>query len=205
MSDGPGDDRRTAFEELLFEHLAPAQAFARRLTRDPAEAEDLVQEAALRAYRFFDRFERGTNFKAWLFRIVKNTFVNAYRKRKARPLEADFERLAEGYESLVDETRVTRLRSPEEALGDAVLVDEIQAGLDDLPDEYRGVVHLCLVEGFSYKEAAQVLEVPVGTIMSRLHRGRKALQARLLEQARDRGLLAGGDESQDAAREEDPR
>jgi RNA polymerase sigma-70 factor (ECF subfamily) len=175
-----------------------------RLTRDAADADDLVQEATLRAYRFFDRFERGTNFKAWLFRIVKNTFINLYRKTKARPEDAGFDLIADGYEGLVDETRVARLRNPEEALADAVMVEQVQEGLEAMPEEYRLVVHLCLLEGFSYGETAEALEVPVGTVMSRLHRGRKHLQARLLTQARERGLLAGENGEEDAAGERRP-
>lgn len=197
MSDALSPARRLEYEELVFEHLGSMQAFALRLSRDPAEADDLVQETCLRAYRFFDRFERGTNVKAWLFRILKNTFINAYRQKRTRPHSVDFDDIAGGYEQLIDDTRVARLQNPEEALGEAVMLKDVEAGLAEMPEEYRLVVHLCLLEGFTYQESADTLDIPVGTVMSRLHRGRKFLQARLVEHARSRGLVA--DEREDPA------
>jgi RNA polymerase sigma-70 factor (ECF subfamily) len=188
VTEAAADRARREFEELVLEHLGSLHGFALTLTRNAADAEDLVQDAVVRAYRFFHRFERGTNVRAWLFRIVRNTFINAYRKRRARPAESRFEAIAGAYEQLIDETRVLRLPNPEEALSDALVLDDVRRGLDDMPEEYRAVVHLCLLEGFSYRETAEALDVPVGTVMSRLHRGRKRLQAALLEHARHRGL-----------------
>ncbi len=197
MSDGLSPSRRLEYEQLVFEHLGSMQAFALRLARDPADADDLVQEACLRAYRFFDRFERGTNIKAWLFRILKNTFINAYRKKRSQPHSMDFDEIAGTYEQLIDDTRVSRLQNPEEALGNSVMLEDVQAGMGEMPEEYRVVVHLCLIEGFTYQESADTLDIPIGTVMSRLHRGRKFLQVRLLEHARTRGLVAR--ETEDSA------
>lgn len=191
-------DRRDEFEELAFEHLSALHAFAQRLTGNPARAEDLVQETYLRAYRFFDRFERGTNAKAWLFRILKNAFINEYRRAKAQPSHVDFDKLEGIHEAVVDDFQAARLENPEEALDRTLLSDEVSEALDDLPEEYRLVVLLCLVQGFTYQETADALEVPIGTVMSRLHRGRKLLQARLLEQARSRGFTTVNGEAADA-------
>jgi RNA polymerase sigma-70 factor (ECF subfamily) len=183
----PGD--RAEFERLIMEHLGSLQAFARRLTRDGNEAEDIVQESCLRAWRFFDKFQQGTNFKAWVFRILKNTFINMYRKKKAQPVQVDFDKVEGTYETLLDDTRVTRLESPEEALEGALVMEDVERGLCEMPEEYRMVVSCCLVEGFTYRETADALDVPIGTVMSRLHRGRRFLQARLLIHARERGLV----------------
>jgi len=195
--------RRGEFEALAFEHLGALHAFARRLTHDAADAEDLVQEALLKAFRAFDGFQRGSNAKAWLFRILKNTFITEWRKKKVRPTTVDFDVVADRHDALLDELQVLRLENPEEALDRAVLAEDVEDGLRDMATEYRLVVVLCLVQGFTYQEAADALEVPIGTVMSRLHRGRKFLQARLLEQARERGLagLAGtGETAGDVAR-----
>jgi RNA polymerase sigma-70 factor (ECF subfamily) len=177
------------------------QAFALRLSRNPADADDLVQEACLRAYRFFDRFERGTNIKAWLFRILKNTFINSYRKKRAQPHSMDFDDISGTYEQLIDDTRVSRLQNPEEALHDSVMLADVEDGMGEMPAEYRVVVHLCLLEGFTYQESADTLDIPIGTVMSRLHRGRKFLQARLLEHARSRGLVPRASEEPAASPE----
>jgi RNA polymerase sigma-70 factor, ECF subfamily len=179
---------RNEFEELAFVHLPALHSFAYRLTRNPKDAEDLVQETFLRAYRFFDKFERGTNMKAWLFRILKNTFINEYRRRRAQPAEVDFDKLEGVYERQLEELSGVRVENPETALDRTLMTEDIEEALGTMPEEYRMVVLLCLVEGFTYQEAADSLEIPVGTVMSRLHRGRKHLQARLLEHARARGF-----------------
>ena len=200
---GQGAARRGEFEVLAFEHLGALHAFARRLTHDPAEAEDLVQDALLRAYRAFDSFQTGSNAKAWLFRILKNSFINDWRKKEVRPTAVDFDAVVERHDELLDELQVLRLENPEEALDRAVLAEDVEDGLRDMAVEYRQVVVLCLVQGFTYQEAADALEIPIGTVMSRLHRGRKFLQGRLMEQARDRGLVrvpGAAERASDAAR-----
>jgi len=198
--------RRGEFEALAFENLGALHAFARRLTHDAADAEDLVQDTLLRAYRAFDGFQRGSNAKAWLFRILKNSFINDWRKKKVRPTAVDFDAVADRHDGLVEELGMLRLPNPEEALDRAVLAEDVEEGLAAMVVEYRLVVLLCLVQGFTYQEAADALEIPIGTVMSRLHRGRKFLQAHLLEQARERGLVrtAGAAETAGNARGEPP-
>ena len=185
----PDPESRRRFEALLFEQLPVLHAVARRLTRNPSDADDLVQEACLRAYRFFDRFEPGTNFRAWIIRILKNLFINDWHSRQAAPALVDFEAAELSYEH--DTSRLSTLAAlgdPEAALDRVLIAEDFEAAIGAMPAEYRMVVTLCLVEGFSYKEAADALEIPIGTVMSRLHRGRKHLQARLLDQARARGI-----------------
>lgn len=186
-------DRRDEFEEVALAHLQPLYNLAVNLTRNRKDAEDLVQETYLRAYRFFDSYEPGTNVKAWLFRILRNTFINRYRAAKARPEEVDFARVEMAYERIVDDefVRKRQPRSPEDLVMNGVLDEEIQQGLAALPEEYRSVVILALVEEMSYKEIASALSIPLGTVMSRLHRGRKMLQASLVDYARRKGIISG--------------
>jgi RNA polymerase sigma-70 factor (ECF subfamily) len=166
---------------------------ALNLTRNRKDAEDLVQESYLRAFRFFDSYRPGTHIKAWLFRILRNTFINRYRAKKARPDEVDFAKIEAAYEQAVDSEflRNSRLPSPETAVMDQVLDEEVQQAISDLPEEYRSVVLMALVEEMSYKEIAAAMSVPLGTVMSRLHRGRKMLQGALLEYVRRKGIVRG--------------
>jgi RNA polymerase sigma-70 factor (ECF subfamily) len=191
VASGPPHQRRDEFEEVALPHLEALFNLALNLTRNPKDAEDLVQETYLRAYRFFDSYETGTHIKAWLFRILRNTFINRYRSRKARPEEVDFGKIEATYEQMIEDTfiRDRTPPSPEEIVMDGVLDDEIRQALDRLPEEYRTVVLLALLEEMSYKEIAAALSIPLGTVMSRLHRGRKMLQASLLEFARRKGIL----------------
>lgn len=193
MSHTPPHERREEFEEIALEHLTPLFNLALNLTRNRKDAEDLVQETYLRAYRFFDSYQPGTHIKAWLFRILRNTFINRYRAKKARPDEVDFSKVELAYERVVDEQFLQAHRpvSPEEALMNGVLDEEIETAMARLPEEYRSVVILALVEDLSYKEIASLLSIPLGTVMSRLHRGRKMLQSQLLEYARKKGILSG--------------
>jgi len=164
---------------------------ALRMTRNAADAEDLVQETYLRAYRGYDNFTEGTNLRAWLFRILTNTYINRYRAKQRRPQETE---LADA-EDLYLYKRISGLdvasRSAEDTLFELFTDDEVKAALEDLPEAFRLPVLLADVEGFSYKEIAEMLEVPVGTVMSRLHRGRKAMQKALIDFATERGLLNG--------------
>ncbi len=181
--------RRQQFEGLLFEHLPVMHAVARRLTRSATDAEDLVQETCLRAYRFFDGFEPGTNFRAWLLRILKNGFINAWHQRQSSPRVESLDLSEEAWQHHVASVAYSPFTSdPESELGRTLLREDIDEALASLPVEFRMVVILCLLEGFSYQETAEVLEIKIGTVMSRLHRGRKALQARLLSAARARGF-----------------
>lgn len=163
---------------------------ALRLTNNPADAEDLVQETYLRAYRSYDSFQEGTNLRAWLFRILTNAHINRYRARKRRPDETELDDVEDLYlyRRLRDETNFGR--SAEDQLMELFSEAEVVAAVEALPEAYRMAVLLADVEGFSYKEIAEILEIPVGTVMSRLHRGRKALQKELYEFAATRGLVA---------------
>jgi len=165
---------------------------ALRLTRNRAEAEDLVQEAYLRAFRFHDRYEPGTQIRAWLFRILRNTFVNRYRATKARPDEVEFDKVEAVYDRVVDAAfGGGEAPTPEEIVLNDLVDPEIDEAIAALPEEYRTVVVLALVEDLAYREIADVLAIPVGTVMSRLHRGRKLLQARLIDLAARRGIVRG--------------
>ena len=172
-------------------HMEALFNLAFHLTRNRKDAEDLVQETYLRAYRFFDSYKPGTHIKAWLFRILRNTFINRYRSAKIRPEEVDFGKVEETYERIVDEDflRKHQPMSPEQAVMHGVLDEEVQSAMDAIPDEYRIVVVMALVEEMSYKEIAAALSIPLGTVMSRLHRGRKLLQGSLVGYARRRGIL----------------
>jgi len=174
-------------------HLRALFNLGLKLTHDPKDAEDLVQETYLRAYRFFDSYESGTHIKAWLFRILRNTFINRYRAAKARPEEVDFEKIEAGYDHVVEGAFLHGRRppSPEAVVMSGVLDAEVQDAMAALPEEYRTVVVMALMEEMTYKEIAAALSIPLGTVMSRLYRGRKILQATLLEFARRKGIVSG--------------
>ena len=182
---------RAKFTELTMEHMPSLYTAALRMTRSPADAEDLVQDTYLKAYRAFETFQEGTNLKAWLYRILTNTFINSYRAKKRRPEETDIDDV----ENLYLYRRLGGLegaasgRSAEEEVLDRFTETDIKEALESLPEQFRMAVLLGDVEGFSYKEIAEILDVPIGTVMSRLHRGRRALQKRLYDFGRQRGLV----------------
>ena len=192
LSEAADHQKGWDFEAAAMPFVDALYNTAYRMTRNPEDAEDLVQETYLKAYRYYDKFEEGTNFKAWLFKIMKNTFINNYRKRQQSPAFSDFADIEESFESQVNEDTVRQIRNPEEELLENVLDQDVQLALDRLPPDYRMVVVLADLEGFSYKEIADILEVPVGTVMSRLYRGRRLLEAAMLEFARDHGYLREG-------------
>ncbi|HJQ95946.1 MAG TPA: sigma-70 family RNA polymerase sigma factor [Acidimicrobiia bacterium] len=166
-----------------------------RMTRNPANAEDLVQETFLKAYRAYGTFEEGTNLKAWLYRILTNTFINNYRRDTRRPQETDLGELEDLYlfRRLARETSATSSTSAEDQLLEGLVEEDIKQAIESLPENFRMVVLLADLEGFSYKEIADILDIPIGTVMSRLHRGRKALQVALWDFATKRGLVGEGD------------
>jgi RNA polymerase sigma-70 factor (ECF subfamily) len=182
------------FERQAMPFLGSLYNTAYRLARNAEDAEDLVQETFLRAYRSFDQFTPGTNLKAWLFRILKNAFINEYRKRRAAPVEEEFAALEESFESRIDSDRYPAAKNPEQEALDRSLDEDVQRALDELPADYRMAVLLADLEGFSYKEIAEILEIPIGTVMSRLYRGRKQLEEVLLRYAHARNYLPAGAE-----------
>jgi RNA polymerase sigma-70 factor, ECF subfamily len=184
----PADKARFTRDTLPL--LDSLYASALRMTRNPADAEDLVQETMLRAYRSFDRFEEGTNLKAWMFRIMTNAYINTYRKKQREPKKVSAEEIEDFdlYQELKNHDDQFS-QTPERIVLDSLVDSDIIEAIDDLPEQFRLAVVLSDVEGFSYAEMAEIMDVPLGTVMSRLHRGRKALQKRLWELARDRGIV----------------
>ena len=173
-------------------------AAALRMTRNSADAEDLVQETYLKAYRGFGGFKEGTNLRAWLYRILTNTYINAYRSKKRRPDETDLDESEDLYlfRRLGGLEAVRAGRSAEDELLDLFAEAEVKEAVESLPDQFRIAVLLADIEGFSYKEIAEILDIPIGTVMSRLHRGRKALQKRLYEFAVERRLADRPEETE---------
>ena len=166
---------------------------AYRMTRSAEDAEDLVQETYFKAYKYYDKFEEGTNLKAWLFKILKNTFINNYRKKKLEPRSVDFAEIEDSFERIVRRDNTDQPADPEAEYFHGVLDDDVKKALDSLPYDYRMVVILADLEDFSYKEIAEILDCPVGTVMSRLYRGRKLLEKALLRYARQHGYIRGGE------------
>jgi RNA polymerase sigma-70 factor (ECF subfamily) len=182
------------FEELALSHLDPLYSAALRLTKNERDAEDLVQDTCMRAYRFFDKFERGTNIKAWLFKILTNTFINRYRRKvKERSVVEGSEREAV-HERFISRDATDFAANPEQYFFDRLLSDDVLRAIDTLPIDFRLVVILADLQEFSYKEIAEILECPVGTVMSRLFRGRKLLQKNLREYALGQGIFPAEDQ-----------
>jgi RNA polymerase sigma-70 factor (ECF subfamily) len=179
------------FTDLAMEYMPALYSAALRMTRNPADAEDLVQETYLKAYRAFGGFTEGTNLKAWLYRILTNTFINSYRSAKRRPEIADVEDVEDLYlyRRLAPTGGADPGRSAEDLALERFTDDDVKAALESLPDAFRIAVLLADVEGFSYKEIADITDVPIGTVMSRIHRGRRALQKALHEFGEAHGLV----------------
>lgn len=184
---------RVRFEEEALTHLDALYRTAVRMTRNPSDAEDLVQDALVRAYRFYDRFEPGTNFRAWLFKILTNTYINSYRRKHGRPQESSLDDTEDFflYNQLSDEGGGDRINDVEGTVLDQLGADAIQRAIDRLPPTFRTTVQLSDVEGLSYAEIAEATGVAKGTVMSRLFRGRRLLQRALWEQAEAAGFTSG--------------
>ena len=184
MSSDPFETEALSFLDALYRT-------ALRMTRSEADAEDLVQETYIRAFRFREQFTPGTNLKAWLFRILTNTFINTYRRRQTQPEFTELDGVDEFslYKRMSDLKTSSGAGNPETEFLNGIVDSEVKDALGELPEKFRQVV-LLDVEGFSYKEIAEMLDIPIGTVMSRLHRGRKFLQKRLLELAQQRGIAA---------------
>jgi len=177
------------FEDDVVPLLPQLYSAALRLTRNPADAEDLLQETLLRAFRGYGGFKAGTNLRAWLYRILTNTFINRYRRQSRQPAEVELGELEDLYlyRRLGEQSGATR--SAEEEALERFVDEDIKAAVEALPENFRIPVLLADVEGFSYKEIARIMEVPIGTVMSRLHRGRKALEKALWEITERRGTV----------------
>lgn len=184
-----GDQRQLydAFEKEAVPHMDSLYNFALRMTGDSDEADDLVQETYLKAFRFFDKFERGTNCKAWLFRIMKNTYINSYRKTSKEPDKVDYQDVENFYENIKPSS--TDSAHLEKDIYDNLLDDELSNAIASLPEDFRTVIILCDIEGFTYDEIADFVDIPVGTVRSRLHRARKMLFSKLYNYAADKGYI----------------
>lgn len=178
------------FAEQAMQYAPQLYSAALRMTRNQADAEDLVQDTYLRAYRSYHTFSEGTNLRAWLFRIMTNAFINSYRAKQRRPVETDLAEVEDLYlyRRLPALERAAASQSAEAQFLDLFTDDEVKGALEGLPENFRLPVLLADVEGFSYREIAEMLDIPVGTVMSRLHRGRKSMQRALYAYAEARGL-----------------
>jgi len=186
------------FESDAMQYAPQLYSAALRMTRNAADAEDVVQETYLKAYRAYHTFQAGTNLKAWLYRILTNTYINRYRKEARRPTEVDFGEVEDLYlyKRLSAGETGGAARSAEEEVLESFVEEEVKSAVEELPEHFRLPVLLADVEGFSYKGISESMDVPIGTVMSRLHRGRKALEKALWKFASDRGLAGevAGDE-----------
>ncbi len=180
--------RYREFEKEAVPHMDAVYNFALRMTGDEDDADDLVQETFLKAFRFFDKFEKGTNCKAWLFRILKNSYINDYRKQTKEPDKVDYEDVQNFYENIKSDQ--VEMRHYEQDAFTNLLDDEISSAITDLPEDFRTVIILSDIEGFTYEEIADFVDIPVGTVRSRLHRARKMLYAQLYDYAKDKGFVA---------------
>lgn len=179
--------RYADFEKEAIPHMDALYNFALRMTGDEDDADDLVQETFLKAFRFFDKFEKGTNCKAWLFRILKNSYINDYRKTTKEPDKVDYEDVQNFYENIKSDEVDTR--HYEMDAFNNLLDDEISTAITSLPEDFRTVIILSDIEGFTYEEIADFVDIPVGTVRSRLHRARKMLYAQLYDYAKGKGFV----------------
>jgi len=184
--------RSARFERDALPHLDSLYSAALKLTRNPAEAEDLVQETFLKAFASFHQYKDGTNLRAWLYRIQTNTFINNYRKKQREPLQSSTDDVEDWQMARAEGHTSGGLRSAEAEALDSLPDSDVKAALAALPEDFRMAVYYADVEGFAYKEIAEIMGTPVGTVMSRLHRGRKLMRAHLADYALERGLIRSG-------------
>ena len=181
-------ERRARFERDAMEYVDQLYSAAMRMTRNPPDAEDLVQEAYTKAYSSFHQYKPGTNLKAWLYRILTNTYINLYRKRQRQPQQSTVDTLEDWQMAQAAEHTSTGLRSAETEALDRLPDSDVKEALQSIPEEFRLAVYFADVEGFAYREIAEILDIPIGTVMSRLHRGRKLLREMLTDYAQERGM-----------------
>jgi len=187
------DERRIRFERDAMQYVDQLYSAAMRMARNPADAEDLVQEAYTKAFSAFHQYKPGTNLKAWLYRILTNTYINLYRKRQREPLQSNSDTIEDWQLARAESHTSKGLRSAEAEALDHLPDSDVKRALQSIPEEFRLAVYFADVEGFAYKEISDIMNTPIGTVMSRLHRGRRMLRDMLADYAAERGFRAAGD------------